>query len=293
VNPTSGAPTEAASFLVAILPFLDQANISEGFRTAFNGGGANLAAGSSPLPIFQCASARQNDGNDDLYGGVSASHYVGVGGSASTNPDIGEGIGSPGTIEYRVFANGATDYASAGGLIGLDGLFSPFASDRLVLMNNAPVAACTRDTSTRNIGTNFAGFANNKGLNFEDIGDGSSNTFAIGEFSGSENRQLGFVPLKGSWAVGAIGPMTGAFDGSFFVPITTTQVRSVIAPINSTNPAHYLPANFNAAPFNSNHPGGAQFSRADGSTAFVAEDLSVANLAALCGVDDGNIINDF
>lgn len=280
VNPNSGTPTTASSFLVQLLPFMDQGNIFEGFKTQFSAGGANLLNGSSELPLFVCPSSTQTDRSDDLYGGASASHYVGVGGSAM--------IPTAGPISYRVFRNTATDpVANAGGNIGLDGMFSPFAADRLVLMNGAGVTFCTRDTTTRMVGTNFAGFRNKNGLSFSDIGDGASNTFAIGEFSGSENRQFGFVPLRGSWAAGAVG----GFDGSFFVPVTTPAVRSVRAQINSTDPAAYGFDRFNEAPFNSNHPGGAQFARADGSASFIDEGIDIGNLQSLSGVDDGIISN--
>ncbi|MEM9412588.1 MAG: DUF1559 domain-containing protein [Planctomycetota bacterium] len=289
VRPTpSTSPTTAASFLATILPFMDQAVLSEAFRTDYNAGGVDLYSGSVAMPLFICPSASQNDGNDDLYGGASASHYVGVGGSANTNPPV-LGIDTSNLIQYRVFNNAGTDVAGAGGLIGLDGMFSPFGSDRLVVMNSNSVTSCVRDTSVRTIGTNFAGYKNKNGIGFSDIGDGASNTFAIGEFAGGENRQQGYVPLKGSWAVGAVG----FFDGSFFVPTTTTQVRSVSAQINSTTTGDYALGRFNNAPFNSSHPNGAQFSRADGSTAFVDQGLSLESLSALCGIDDGQVINDF
>jgi prepilin-type processing-associated H-X9-DG protein len=50
---------------------------------------------------------------------------------------------------------------------------------------------------------------------------------------------------------------------------------------------YYVDRRFNA--FGSNHPGGANFCLADGSTRFMRETLPLANLQRLCVRDDGQV----
>ena len=74
------------------------------------------------------------------------------------------------------------------------------------------------------------------------------------------------------------------------------QTKTVVDVINSTNPASYINANgpiVNSAPLNSSHPGGINIARADGSVSFVDESINLQSLQYLCGVDDGQVVNEF
>ncbi len=287
-----GGSAFGASLFVDLLPFLDQQPLFDNIRTAFSGGGAPLLPdGVTPtpadtqLPLLVCPSASQADGGDDLTGGEFASHYVGLSGPGV--PDIdGDGL-----IDVRVVGSGPT--APLSDPIGCDGVFSPFSNDRVVIMRTStgtpPMYSSYNPMGSNAPGQSFRGHRNNRGVSISDIGDGSSNTLAFGEFSGGENRVANFTPRRGSWSVGSQG-----FAGlaGFFVPTTTFQVKAVQFPLNSRNAADYN--NFiSAAPINSSHPGGVNMARADGSVAFVADDISLFNLMALSGADDGQVVNDF
>ncbi len=294
VGQTVGSNIFGASLFVDLLPYLEQTALFENIKTEFAGGGSPLLPDATPSPadiqqsMLICASASQTDGGDDLTGGEFSSHYVGISGPGVADVDGGG-------IDVRVVGTDAnTPLADP---IGLDGVFSPFSNDRVVRMRNPAVGAlCSAYVAGSNApGTSFRGYKNNKSVTFSDIGDGSSNTFAFAEFSGGEDKVNNYTPLRGSWAVGAMGFLgqnaSGAPNG-FFVPTQTYQVKTVTFALNSKNPAHYN--NFiNSAPINSSHPGGVNMARADGSVSYVADDIELNSLLFLCGVDDGQVINDF
>jgi prepilin-type N-terminal cleavage/methylation domain-containing protein len=276
-NNAAGTAVEGGSLLAVLLPQMEQNSLFEQIKATPSGNPALLTASSNRQPLLVCASASQNDIADDLTGAGFASHYVGISGSAIADIDSS----TPG-IEARVFNVSATD------AIGCDGVFSPFSNDRIVLMNGASVTETTIGSNI--VGQRFRGFKDKNGIGFEDIGDGSSNTFAIGEFSGGENKQQGYIPQRGGWAIG--GEASVGAQG-FLVPIVMYQTKSIAHTINSTNAAAYDPASVSSAPLNSSHPGGVNMARADGSMGFVADDMDLATLQFLSGIDDGRVINDF
>jgi len=139
------------------------------------------------------------------------------------------------------------------------------------------------------IGSKFRGFKNKKAVSFSDIGDGASNTFAVSEFSGGENKVANFAPRRASWSVGAAGAFVA---NGFFVPSFTYQTKSISFPINSSNPAHYNQF-VNSAPLNSSHSGGINTARADGSVSFVDDTIDLQLLMYLSGIDDGRVVSEF
>lgn len=281
----------SASFLVAILPFMDANNTFEAIKTGDNGASTNPLTDPSIVtlqPMFICQSAAQTDSGDDLFG-TSASHYVGISGPSVADPD-GDGV-----VDFRVYFP-PTSGAGLGGPIGCDGMFSPFSNDRVVLMNGAMATETAFVMPATNaIGSLFRGFKNRNGIGFQDIGDGSSNTLAVGEFSGGENRTdnpaTSFVPVRASYAMGASTAV--GFFNTFYVPNVTFQTRSIQASMNSNDATQYALTNFNASPLNSAHPGGGNFARADGSVAFIDESINLISLMNLSGIDDGEIVTDF
>ena len=89
----------SASFLVAILPFMDANNTFEAIKTGDNGASTNPLTDPSIVtlqPMFICQSAAQTDSGDDLFG-TSASHYVGISGPSVADPD-GDGV-----VDFRVY----------------------------------------------------------------------------------------------------------------------------------------------------------------------------------------------
>ena len=264
------------SLFVSILPYMDQEPLSDDIKLEVDNiiaGGAGFplyggAIDEQPQPLLICPSASQSDaGVDTGDGGEFSSHYVGISGPASAGA--------------RVF--GSADP------IGCDGVFSPFSNDRFVLTGSS---TAYDSSGGNNPGMKFRGFKNKNAVSFTDIGDGSSNTFAFAEFSGGENRvdpNNSFLPLRGAWTIGA-GGFFGARD--FFVPELTYQTKTILHRINSKTANHYN--NFtNAAPLNSAHSGGINIARADSSVAFVEDSIPVDILQFLCGVDDGEVVNDF
>ena len=184
--------------------------------------------------------------------------------------------------------------------IGCDGVFSPFSSDRVVLMNNNGVFYSNYASGGVGTGFRLQGYINNKAVGFEDIGDGSSNTFAIGEYSGGETTYAGMpvVAQRAGWAVG--GRVFRLFDANQnpianIGPIETYQTKSIIEPINSRSISNAAGANAYAAinntPLNSSHPGGANMARADGSVSYVPDEVQRNTLKSLCGADDGFIVS--
>lgn len=274
----TGSTAFASSFIVQILSFMDQGplenEITQNFAANGVAGNSLLPTGTAPasadvqLPLLICQSASQTDGGDDLLGGQFSSHYVGISGSAVTDID------GDMSDDARVFAG------TAGG-IGCDGMFSPFSSLRILIAG----------TGSTDLTTGFLGFRNNRAVTSSDVGDGLSNTFAISEFSGGENKTAMFTPARGAWAVGSTGtfnPMNG-----FFVPLITYQTKSIATRMNSKIAANYAVGNLNQAPLNSAHPGGVNTARGDGSVAFVDDTLDVTMLQFLSGVDDGRVVSEF
>ena len=289
----TGGTAVASSFIVQILPFMDQEPLQNNITQEFtNNGGPLNAFGGSPLlpgssgatpadvllPILVCQSASQTDGGDDLTGGQFGSHYVGISGSAVTDID------GDGCDDARVFAG------SAGG-IGCDGMFSPFSRLRILIAGSGVTGFATGAGP----GSGFQGYRNNRSVSSSDVGDGLSNTFAISEFSGGENRASmpPFTPARGAWAVGSTGTFNPNGAG-FFVPGITYQTKSIAFRINSKIAANYdVLTNLNQAPLNSAHPGGINTARGDGSVSFIDDTLDVCLLQFLSGVDDGRVVSEF
>ncbi len=271
----------AGSLMAQILPYMDQAVLFDQIQAtdpsvaALDGTGS---ASDTPQPLFICPSASQTDGGDDLTGGSFSSHYLGISGSA--DPDVDDDS----TIDARVFINGVTTSDGDDDPIGCDGVFSPFSSARLVAMINAGVTTVPT-----------AGFRNSRGVTFADIGDGSSNTFAIGEFSGGEFKASTppFAPTRGAWAVGGDCVAAGlpASNGGSMIPRFVYQTKSILFRPNSKTPTDY---NYiNAAPLNSAHSNGLNMARADGSVVFLEDSIDVQTFKFLNMIDDGRVINEY
>lgn len=205
-----------------------------------------------------CPSATQKDetSNDPIRGG-GVTHYIG-----SCGPSVNfEGS------NYNIYDPGS----SGAGPIGLDGLFSPYSPNPGV---TAPV------------------YLRKRAIGFRDIRDGSSNTIALGENAGSAQPNTGFVPHRVGWVFGAHGSVELVNGRLGYIPLEIYSTRSFgLHEINTHHDYVSDKAARNSHCFNSNHPGGAQFSFADGSVRFVSESADTVALRKLSSIAGGESVS--
>ena len=158
------------SYLVRILPFLEQNSLYDQFRATSGDNPAKDALASVEIDTFRCDSTSR----DDFERGGSltgfTAHYAGSAGPTSSNS--GDRFGSD---EFS-FASGSD------GEVGLKGLFSPDV-----------------DGTELNFGTK-------RGVNTTDVSDGLSNTLAIIEASRSDfanaDNTVTFTNARPRWSWG-------------------------------------------------------------------------------------------
>ena len=249
------AATNAESFLVRLLPMLDNVPLYDDFRAA-SGTQAGLTRLSLvELEVLRCASALTGD--LETNGAGFTSHYTSCAGPADPNST---------TFEQQAFATT--------GVIGLSGMFSPEIGDPN--------------------GTPFVRGRTKAGIDTTDVADGLSNTMAILETSRSDfegdTGQNSFTNTRMPWAFGGQGTTVTVNGISFSQLNGLYWGRSVVNQINSFDtqtggtPLHELC-------ISSNHSGGAHVANGDGSTHFVSEDTDLAILQAVAGIDDGITTN--
>lgn len=108
------------------------------------------------------------------------------------------------------------------------------------------------------------------------VTDGLSNTFYIGEHQWKDSGTWSNHPnVMRAWVVGANnGSNRGSYDS-----------KAIVYPINghgATLSTITSGSQFNQKPMASEHPGGCNFARADGSVAFAAENMSLRVYKAVC-----------
>jgi prepilin-type N-terminal cleavage/methylation domain-containing protein len=108
----------------------------------------------------------------------------------------------------------------------------------------------------------------NSRVRLADITDGTSNTLVVGEIS---------------WAkANCYRPWTRGWDGN-----AMASCKNVINPINQVA---YGPSNFNEVSFGSQHPGGCNFSKGDGSVSFIAQTVDMPTYRALASRNGGESV---
>ena len=257
------------SYLVRILPFLEQNSLYDQFRAAPPADPANnipeplnvIAA--AEIDTFICDSTSSVEATASNFSNEFTSHYATSAGPVSLE------TGSNVPFTGNEFVSTASN---THGMIGLKGLFSPDDG-------SAPFAPNTK-----------------RGVNTTDVSDGMSNTLAIIEASRSNfenaNAQANSITFRNTrprWSVGVEQAGTQRrlnWSRSIAREINSFDVL-VQGGTNNTStpqPAHELC-------ISSNHPGGANVANGDGSTHFVSEDTALNVLQAVAGIDEGQVAN--
>lgn len=253
--------TVGGSWFGSILPQMELQNVADQMAAADTNVDNNddlihacgQFATANPIRNFFCPSSTKLDqiANAPERRGAAA-HYIG-----SAGPAVNSFAQS-----YDFF-----DPGSPNGPIGLNGLFSPYTPD-LTLQD--PV------------------YSYKNAVKYSDIRDGSSNTIAVGEISRSNNQTTGFIAHRVSWVFGADGFVNTSNATPGYVPIRIFAVRSFgNNRINENRDFLNNIGEQNTQSFSSNHPGGAIFSMADGSTRFFHDGMDIGELLALSSVSSG------
>lgn len=221
------------SFLIPLLPYLEQDRLHqramEGLKTGETYQQRWNELSEIQIEILLCPSSTPETDKANLASQGFTTHYVGMSGP------IGNAIDTEGeSHRYEEILPTPT-----AGPVGLQGLFSPTRNGKF------------------------------KSRRISDIRDGISSTFAIGEISGKQIRE---VPLaRNGWTFGA--------NYSAGKVIELYSSKSLSFGINE--PFSQL----NDSPFGSNHPGGAQFSMVDGSVHFVSDHVGLDILKTYSSID--------
>ena len=141
----------------------------------------------------------------------------------------------------------------------------------------------------------------NNPLSSDNIRDGESNTFIIGERATEYRRGTGKIHdadaassflSRGSFASdsGLSIVRTGAWPSSGAADCVGTVGEGLNF---SRGPAVVAPNFWSAATFSSNHPGGSVFSFGDGSTHFISDSVNIFTLQNLANINDGQTLGEF
>ena len=282
-----------ASWLVRILPFIEQQPLFDQLRMTGTGGGAGWGNGTATsdaiinmnvarnvsIPAFFCPSTPLQKWCNSPHGGIQrqmAPSYVAISGAANV---LMQGTG---TVPIYV-----------------DGL------DRWAQGNPGTAGCCSGGIHSQSGALVAAGVHG-----FEAIGDGTSNVFMISEssdwiYTQSNIRTDWRACNTHGWIIGwhnRNGPGQPPHPNRYGMngDHRTFNFTTVRYPINHfSNPSHGLPdapgncGTFGVCdnsstnrPLNSAHPGGAQVAMADGSVRFVAETIANHVLGLSCIRDD-------
>ena len=242
--------SKGESFLVRILPMLDQKAMFDDFRSASSGAEGIDNVARNGLEVLRCPSAASSDFQVTENGSFT-SHYAGCAGFAKPISAT-----SPTPVDAGAAAAPPSIYTMGPGDLGLNGLFSPKLND----------------DGTLNIGTK-------NGLDTTKVVDGMSNTMAIIETSRGnfKSGQKTFTNARLRWSWGV-------------EPTTPNQVnwgRSVDRMINSFDDVNGKANPLHGICISSNHVGGANVANGDGSVHFVSDDIDLEVLQAVAGINDG------
>lgn len=243
----AGDNGKGGGYLISLLPYFKQEYLVQLEASDLGSGETYLdrmvEMTELEVEVLICPSSYTTDSQTSIDGtGDYTTHYYGVAGPTNTGNSP-----EPPLPHYTYKELSLTNSAvGVNGSIGLQGLFSP---DR------------TGKFSARKL---------------NDIRDGASYTFGIGEVSGYQ-KELD-IP-KAGWAFGAEYNSAGMVSRNY-------SLKSLSYPINSYAGLKASPDIINDNCFSSNHPGGAQFAFIDGAIRFVDDKVPARVLRLFCSIDE-------
>lgn len=260
------APNRGYSLHCYLLPYLEEGNIYDAFMLSLSNGADDRGALSAGymVDVFMCPSATQADyyrGHKDLNNADIAPALPGGGSNFSTHY-----LGVAGPVNLTNGANETyTPWSPTGGLVSRHGVFGAWTpgtgANLTVDASTAFVNQAPRTAAKTSV----------------DIGDGMSNTFMFGETSRTRNTSPNVLhfPRRNGWAFGQnFGQLASARSvGPYRLNMPNIDGQG-IAP--------------NERPFNSNHPGGVNFSLCDGSNRYVSDTVDITVLQSFASMDLGD-----
>ena len=253
---------ERVAWGVFLLPFLEQNNLEEAFKTATNNyttpwhaatlNGSPQLCAAQVIPFFVCPSDAGGDTNPALSAASGAedfakSNYVAIAGAGGSHPS---------------FANG--------GVVNLD--MKSFNTDTFKLF--------------------WGMFGLNSKTTFGAISDGTTNVIMFGERATRDEVMSG----NGSNVRDNIGAVwAGILNANGDYPGNISKDWAVFGHMNSESPENWgingedTPRGISS----SFHSGGANIVRGDASATFLSDDLNVSTLAALVRMADGQVVPSF
>jgi prepilin-type N-terminal cleavage/methylation domain-containing protein/prepilin-type processing-associated H-X9-DG protein len=240
-NPGNGVFVPGTSWLVFLLPYIEQQNIRDAYTITapYNWAGpvpaANIPVGAQRVPSFYCpAGAKLLSANAGTTAEAQANttHYYAIMGTTY------ESATGPSYLVQKTYNGAALD---------------PNAWFPVPQQNGMGMLVCTEPS-----------FSIQGQVSFDDVRDGSSNTLMIGERSQNPPSS---VPMGDylSWIRGndvtATVPGAGAAKNLFY------QINSAAGFYTTGS------NNLNNLAMGSNHAGGANFAMGDGSVRFIGQDI--------------------
>jgi prepilin-type N-terminal cleavage/methylation domain-containing protein/prepilin-type processing-associated H-X9-DG protein len=265
----NGAPQfRGVSLFVKLLPYLEQANLASNWDESdplTNTVGGATAKTAAKLPVLLCPSdylSRNpiDTGSDRWYG---LTNYGGNGGSRSYDPQFA-------TNDGVFFVIGSGSQTAPGGQAVRMSEVSDGLSNTILFGE--------RSHTDRNHDSFAAAFA----------GGGGGGGGGGGIFINAMGTVGWWAPSGGRLAAGDV-TMSAYAPINYRVPRSHGDASSMTPAASDMN-SYLFYNDRRICAFGSNHPGGANFALADGSTRFLRDALGLTDLQRLCVRDDGQTV---